>query len=145
MEKDGIALPASIKKMKASGATCFYTADGRVFDLIKGEYVQARGRPAQRDARACCARASAPVLKNDGAEAWDLGDGVLGAHVQDQGEQHRPRRHRDAPQAGRRRPRRDFRALVIANEGEHFCVGANLFLVVMAAGQKEWDADPRRW
>ena len=27
-----------------------------------------------------------------------------------------------------------FRALVIANEGEHFCVGANLLLVVMAAG-----------
>jgi 3-hydroxyacyl-CoA dehydrogenase len=33
----------------------------------------------------------------------------------------------------------DFRALVIANQGEHFCVGANLFLVVMAASQKEWD------
>src|SRR5690606_21838703 len=27
---------------------------------------------------------------------------------------------------------------VIANEGEHFCVGANLFLVVMAASQKDW-------
>ncbi|HEY8039500.1 MAG TPA: enoyl-CoA hydratase/isomerase family protein, partial [Polyangiaceae bacterium] len=33
----------------------------------------------------------------------------------------------------------DFRALVIANQGEHFCVGANLFLVVMAAGQQQWD------
>ncbi|MEO7093960.1 MAG: enoyl-CoA hydratase/isomerase family protein, partial [Polyangiales bacterium] len=32
----------------------------------------------------------------------------------------------------------DFRALVIANEGEHFCVGANLFLVVMAATQGEF-------
>jgi 3-hydroxyacyl-CoA dehydrogenase len=32
----------------------------------------------------------------------------------------------------------DFRAMVLANEGEHFCVGANLFLVVMAAGQKQW-------
>jgi 3-hydroxyacyl-CoA dehydrogenase len=29
--------------------------------------------------------------------------------------------------------------MVVANEGEHFCVGANLFLVVMAAGQKQWD------
>jgi len=33
----------------------------------------------------------------------------------------------------------DFRALVIANQGEHFCVGANLFGVVMAAGQKQWE------
>ena len=32
----------------------------------------------------------------------------------------------------------DFRAMVVANQGEFFCVGANLFLVVMAAGQKEW-------
>jgi 3-hydroxyacyl-CoA dehydrogenase len=34
---------------------------------------------------------------------------------------------------------KNFRALVIANQGEHFCVGANLFLVVMAAGAKQWD------
>src|SRR4029077_15557732 len=37
------------------------------------------------------------------------------------------------------RAEKDFRALLIANEGEHFCVGANLFLVVMAAGAKQWD------
>jgi 3-hydroxyacyl-CoA dehydrogenase len=30
-------------------------------------------------------------------------------------------------------------ALVIANEGEHFCVGANLFEVVMAAKAGKWD------
>jgi 3-hydroxyacyl-CoA dehydrogenase len=33
----------------------------------------------------------------------------------------------------------DFRALVVANEGDHFCVGANLLLVVMAASQQQWD------
>ena len=33
----------------------------------------------------------------------------------------------------------DFQGLVIANEGEHFCVGANLLLVVMAAGAGQWD------
>ena len=33
---------------------------------------------------------------------------------------------------------KDFRALVLFNQGEHFSVGANLFLVVMAAGQKDW-------
>ena len=29
--------------------------------------------------------------------------------------------------------------MVIWNQGEFFCVGANLFAVVMAAGQKQWD------
>src|SRR5439155_21003154 len=34
----------------------------------------------------------------------------------------------------------EFRAMVIWNQGEHFSVGANLFAVVMAAMQKQWDA-----
>ena len=33
MKKDGVALPASIDKMRAAGARSFYTDDGRVFDL----------------------------------------------------------------------------------------------------------------
>jgi 3-hydroxyacyl-CoA dehydrogenase len=37
------------------------------------------------------------------------------------------------------RAEQDFRGMVVANTGEHFCVGANLFLVVMAAGNKQWD------
>jgi 3-hydroxyacyl-CoA dehydrogenase len=34
---------------------------------------------------------------------------------------------------------RDFKALILWNQGEHFCVGANLFAVMMAAGQNQWD------
>jgi 3-hydroxyacyl-CoA dehydrogenase len=37
------------------------------------------------------------------------------------------------------RAEQDFRAMVIWNQGEFFCVGANLFAVLMAAGQKQWD------
>ena len=33
----------------------------------------------------------------------------------------------------------DFDALVIGNEGDNFCVGANLFAVAMAAQQGMWD------
>ena len=85
-------------------------------------------------------KGAAPVLQNAGAEAWDawateslgltyktkansvdgdvikmLGDAVAKAES-------------------------DFRALVITNQGEHFSVGANLFLVVSSAMQKDWDA-----
>ncbi len=78
MKKDGVALPASIDKMRAAGAKSFYTADGRVFDLAQGR-VQAEARADPRTATLTALRkGSAPVLKNDGAEAWDLGDGVLG-------------------------------------------------------------------
>lgn len=34
---------------------------------------------------------------------------------------------------------RNWRGLVIANEGKHFCVGANLMLLLMEAMNEEWD------
>jgi len=34
---------------------------------------------------------------------------------------------------------RDFQALVIANDGDHFSVGANLMMVLLAAQEGEWD------
>mgnify|MGYP001386899585 CR=1 FL=1 len=136
MKKDGLALPASIDKMVASGAKSFYTEDGRVFDLIKGRYEKLAVDP--RNATLTILRkGTASVLKNDGAEAWDLGDGVLGLTFKTKANSIDP----DVIQMihdSVARAERDFRALVVANQGEHFCVGANLFLVVMAAGQKEW-------
>jgi 3-hydroxyacyl-CoA dehydrogenase len=137
MKKDGVALPASIEKMRVSGAKSFYTADGKVFDLIKGEY---RTRPADpRTATLTVLRkGSGPVLKNDGAEAWDLGDGVLGLTFKTKAnsiDSDVIKMIEDSVA----KAETDFRALVVANQGEHFCVGANLMLVVMSAQQKEWE------
>jgi 3-hydroxyacyl-CoA dehydrogenase len=137
MKKDGVALPASIEKMRASGAKSFYTADGRVFDLLKGVY---RAKPADPRTVALPAlrKGAAPVLKNDGAVAWDLGDGVLGLTFTTKANSI------DGDvikliEDSVARAETDFRALVVANQGEHFCVGANLMLVVMSAQQKEWE------
>jgi 3-hydroxyacyl-CoA dehydrogenase len=136
MAKDGVALPASIARMRATGAKSFYTSDGQVFDLIEGRY-----RPMAADPKLATLtilrKGAAPVLRNDGAEAWDLGDGVLGLTFKSKANSI------DADvikligeSVGKAET--DFRGLVIANRGEHFCVGANLFLVAMAAGQKAW-------
>jgi 3-hydroxyacyl-CoA dehydrogenase len=136
MKKDGVALPPSIEKMRASGARSFYTEDGRVFDLLRTEYRRREIDP--RNATLTLLRKSgAPVLRNDGAEAWDLGDGVLGLTFKTKAnsiDSDVIRMIHDS--VGR--AERDFRALIVANEGEHFCVGANLFLVVMAASQQQW-------
>ncbi|HEX8789332.1 MAG TPA: 3-hydroxyacyl-CoA dehydrogenase/enoyl-CoA hydratase family protein, partial [Polyangiaceae bacterium] len=119
MKKDGLALPANIDETlkKTLGKR---PADPRTATLT----VLRKG--------------SAPVLKNDGAEAWDLGDGVLGLTFKTKANSIDPdvikMIHDSVAKA-----ESDFRAMVLANEGEHFCVGANLFLVVMAAGQKQWD------
>jgi len=140
MEKAGHKLPDSIKKMKASGATAFYAKDGKVFDLLKGAYVAQKQDP--RYATLVQLRAAAgkdkPVLKNDGAEAWDLGDGVLGLTFKTKANSIDPDVISMIGQAVDK-AETDFRALVIANEGEHFCVGANLLLVVMSASQGQFD------
>ncbi|MGD0525572.1 MAG: 3-hydroxyacyl-CoA dehydrogenase/enoyl-CoA hydratase family protein [Polyangiaceae bacterium] len=136
MKKDGVALPASIDKMRASGAKSFYTDDGRVFDVLRGEYRKREVDP--RTATLTVLRkGGSPVLKNDGAEAWDLGDGVLGLTFKTKANSIDADVIKMIPEAVAR-AEKDFRAMVVANEGEHFCVGANLFLVAMAASQKQW-------
>ena len=138
MEKDGVAVPASIQAMKASGATRFYREDGAVFDLIKGEYTKPAADP-RNATLAQLRKGGSPVLKNDGAEAWDLGDGVLGVTFKTKANSLDPDSIGMLTLAVEK-AEQDFRALVVANQGEHFCVGANLFMVVLAAGQKDWDS-----
>ncbi len=137
MKKDGIALPKSIDTMIEKGATGFYRADGAVWDLVKGEYVK-RAEDPRYAGLTVLRRGEAPVLKNDGAEAWDLGDGVLGLTFKTKANSIDPDVISMIGKAVEK-AETDFRAMVIANQGEHFCVGANLFLVVMAAGQGEWE------
>jgi 3-hydroxyacyl-CoA dehydrogenase len=137
MEKEGVKLPDSIKKMKASGATRFYREDGAVFDLIKNEYVKREQDPKYGSFQ-FFKKGAAPVLKNDSAEAWDLGDGVLGLTFTSKQNSIDPHNIAMLGMAATK-AEEDFRALVISNEGDHFSVGANLFLVAVAAGQKKWD------
>jgi 3-hydroxyacyl-CoA dehydrogenase len=138
MKSEGIALPPSIDRMRAAGAKSFYTKDGRVFDLVSGAYV-----PKKTDPRAATLtvlrRGGSAVLKNDGAEAWDLGDGVLGLSFKTKANSIDADVirliHESVTKA-----EQDFSALVVCNQGEHFCVGANLFLVAVAAANKDWES-----
>ncbi len=136
MEKDGLAIPESVKKMKASGATAFYK-DGKIFDLGKGSYVAQKTDPKSVPI-ALLRKGDKPVLQTSSAEAWDVGDGVLSITYRSKANSLDPDVIAMLHQATER-AERDFRALIIANEGEHFSVGANLFGVVVAAQQKQWD------
>ncbi|HVV82076.1 MAG TPA: 3-hydroxyacyl-CoA dehydrogenase/enoyl-CoA hydratase family protein [Kofleriaceae bacterium] len=136
MQREGIALPAWIDKMIAAGATGFYRAE-RVWSPQLGEYVPRKVDPREVTLEVL-RRGGAPVLKNAGAEAWDLGDGILGLTFKTKANSidadvikllHEAVAKAEA----------DFRGLLVYNTGEFFCVGANLFGVVMAAQQKQWD------
>jgi 3-hydroxyacyl-CoA dehydrogenase len=136
MEKAGHKLPECIKKMKASGATSFYKG-AEIFDLIGGKYVAQKVDPRYATL-SVVRKGGAPVLKNDGAEAWDLGDGILGLTFKTKANSIDPDVITMIGQAVSR-AEQDFRGMVIANEGDHFCVGANLLLVVMNASQGQFE------
>ncbi len=140
MEKDGIAIPERIKEMSAKGARSFYKQTKKglaVWSFAEGKHVLRPADPRELPL-AKVRRGEAPVLTNAGADAWDLGEGVLGITFKTKANSIDPdviAMLHDAAE----RAESDFRAIVIANEGEHFSVGANLFGVVMAAGQQQWD------
>jgi 3-hydroxyacyl-CoA dehydrogenase len=136
MQESGIELPASIVAMHESGVERFYDGD-RIYSLIEGEYLPRKQDPREVTLQ-ILRRGEAPVLKNKGAEAWDLGDGVLGVTFKTKANSIDPDTiqmlHDSVDLA-----EREFRGVLLVNQGDHFCVGANLFLVVMAAQQKKWD------
>jgi 3-hydroxyacyl-CoA dehydrogenase len=137
MVKDGLALPDSVKKMREAGATGFYRDDGAVFDLAKSDYVTRAADPrlATLDV---LRRGDGPVLSNAGADAWDLGDDVLGITFKSKANSLDTDVINMLGEAITK-AEEEFQAIVIANRGEHFSVGANLFAIVMAANQKDWD------
>ncbi|MCX7807634.1 MAG: 3-hydroxyacyl-CoA dehydrogenase/enoyl-CoA hydratase family protein, partial [Deltaproteobacteria bacterium] len=139
MEKEGMLLPSWIRRMREKGAPSFYR-DGEMWSFREERYV-----PMPRDRReltvALARKAGGhkkPLLANGGAEAWDFGDGILGLTFKTKANSIDAEVIEMLEQSVEL-AEREFRGMVIANEGEHFCVGANLFAIVVAANQGQWE------
>ena len=140
MEKDGRALPPNIEHMRAKGATSLYRfadAHTQYFDFGKNDYSDLESR-ADVISLANIKRSTGVVKKNAGASLIDLGDGVLCCEFHSKmnsiGEDILA-----MLQYGLAETNKNFEAMVVANEGENFCVGANLMGVLLAAQEGEWD------
>ncbi|HEY4242817.1 MAG TPA: 3-hydroxyacyl-CoA dehydrogenase/enoyl-CoA hydratase family protein [Kofleriaceae bacterium] len=134
--KQTVALPHWFDKMLASDAVGFYKGN-QVWSPAAGTYID-RVSDHREVTLDVLRKGGAPVLKNAGAEAWDLGDGVLGLTFKTKAnsiDSDVIKMIHDATA----RAEQDFRAMVVWNQGEFFCVGANLFAVLMAANAKQWD------
>ncbi len=144
MEAEGRTLPENIQRMLTSGATGFYraadtggTPGTEYFDLHENTYE----RLAPRDGVMVLKeikRARGVVKKNSGASLIDLGDDVLCLEFHSKmntlGED-----QISLIYAGLEETNKNFQAMVIANQGENFSVGANLVMALLAAQEGEWD------
>ncbi len=142
MRAEGIALPAWIDQMLASGHPTFYRTDDRgrttAYDPRAGAY-----RSAPLDSKAIVVRdlkaSGKEVRRNASASLIDLGDGVLCLEF------HSKANSLDAEIADMVRQAKDevernWAALVVGNQGQHFCAGANLAFVAQAAQAGQFDA-----
>ena len=138
MEASGLTVAPWVKEMLATGHDAFYKGDGRqVYDFDSGSY-----RAVEPDKNIILVSdlhaAGKTVLSNDSASLLDMGDGValfefhakMNAIDQD---------IIDMAFQALERLDSDFDALVIGNNGEHFCAGANLFAVGVAAASGHFD------
>jgi 3-hydroxyacyl-CoA dehydrogenase len=136
MEQGGVALPDWVGAMRAAGAPSFYRG-AEVWSAAQGQYVPRAVSPKTAPL-AQVRHGNAPVAKGAGGQVWDLGDGIAGVTLATKANSVDPDVIAILTQAVEL-AERDFRGLVLYNQGEHFSVGANLFLVVMAANQKNWE------
>jgi 3-hydroxyacyl-CoA dehydrogenase len=144
IESEGRALPENVQRMRSAGAQSFYrSADvdrqpkTEYFDLAGSGYAPLAPRPGitvLTDLK----RARGVVKKNAGASLIDLGDGVICCEFHSKmnsvGDD-----ILQMVRAGLGELETNFDAMVLANQGDNFSVGANLVMVLLAAQEEEWD------
>ncbi len=142
MEAEGIAVAPWVHTMLKQGFTSFYTKeDGRrmVYDWETGSY-----QPVEKDPLAISLaelKAQGKELKrNDSASLVDLGDGVLCLEFHARGnaiDDLIGAMLRDALDLIEKDDH--YKGLVIGNQGDNFCLGANIGYLAMNAMAQQWD------
>ena len=140
MRKEGHAIPENVEKMLASGAETFYKNENgqrSYFDLVAGEYKPMQDRQGVIVLKSVKERTGV-IKSNPGASLIDIGDGVACLEF-----------HSKMNSIGGDTVQmmnyaideveKNFKGLVIGNQGANFSVGANLMMLLLAAQEEEWD------
>jgi 3-hydroxyacyl-CoA dehydrogenase len=140
MQNDGIALPDWVSRLAQSGGSFYGGAPGArtYFDVASKSPKPLPAAPKQLAFEVLGSEPTRVLKKNLGASLVDLGDGALAVEV------HTKMNTIDADVIamlveGVREAEKNFEALVISNDGQHFGAGANLFMIYAAAQQKKFD------
>lgn len=142
MEKEGLELPPIAKAMKEVGAKSFFkteNGDKSYFDVASKGYKPVPTNPNELSLVNVREKNNI-VQTNDSATILDIGDGIICVEF------HTKMNSIDADlgqtlmdgvtmlNEGK------FEGMVIGNQAEHFCAGANVFVILGEAMQQNWDA-----
>ncbi len=141
MKAAGVEPATWVAEMLGRGRTRFYSVEGvedRCWDPLHAKEVTVPTHPRALRVEVL-RRGERKVDGNRGATLWDMDDGVLLVEFHT-----KMNSIDDAVIAMLDRAldvaQRDFRAIVIGNDGEHFSAGANIMALLMAAKMKQFDA-----
>jgi 3-hydroxyacyl-CoA dehydrogenase len=142
MEAAGLVIAPWVKEMLAAGCPTFYRlTDGQVsgfYDWATHQYqdLPANPRPIKL---AHLRQAKAALPQNSSASLHNMGDGVLLLEFHAKMNAIDDNMIEMLGQARTLLDESDYAGLVIGNEGENFCAGANLLTVATAAQQGKFD------
>ncbi|EFM10332.1 3-hydroxyacyl-CoA dehydrogenase NAD-binding [Paenibacillus curdlanolyticus YK9] len=138
MKAEGDAIPEWVESWLAAGNKTFYKQEGLSRLYVSSGAFRTVEEPADTILLQPLKAAGRIIMGNAGASLIDIGDDVACLEF------HSPNNaigsdiltaiRRSAEEVGR-----NWRGLVVANEGRNFCVGANLLLLLMEAQNDEWD------
>ena len=140
-EECGESIPAWIKDLSAKGITSFYKLENgkkKYYDTDKGEYLPVPG--SEDFIILDTLRGNAPVLKNTECTVHDIGDGVMCIEFQTKMNTIGDGIGKGIQEAIQKAEEEGWNGIVIGNNAEHFCAGANLMNVGMLAMQKDFDS-----
>jgi 3-hydroxyacyl-CoA dehydrogenase len=136
-EAAGYPVADWVKAMLSAGHTTFYQRDETgvataYYSPQAGAYVPLAADPLAISARSLRSSTGRPVKRNSAASVWDMGDGAALLEI------HSTAQAIDAEVIDMAWQALDlldtqFDALVVGSDAERFCIGANLFMVAMAA------------
>jgi 3-hydroxyacyl-CoA dehydrogenase len=143
MRADGVEPANWVAEMLASGATAFYR-DGaqrrEVWDRTSKSYGPV-DRPDSFIVLAEIKKRTPVVFENAGASIVDIGDGIACVEFHSTLQPKLNPIDDDIMEVMHRAielGERDFRGLVVHHQGEQFCAGANLLMLLEAAQSQQW-------
>jgi 3-hydroxyacyl-CoA dehydrogenase len=146
MKAEGVQPAAWVEEMLAAGITSFYTdsAEGRSYYDVASKSYARESKPETFIVLADLKRDEKKVVySNKGASVVDIGDGILCVEFHSALQ---PKMNpidndiMDGLAKGIEIGERDFRGLVVHHQGENFCAGANLLLVLEGVQANQWAA-----